>query len=91
MPKAHLTDITVRSLKPPPPGRNITYFDDQTPGFGIRVSYSGRKTWIVMRGKERARTRLGYYPDLSLAAARNRAKALLLEQRPWPTSISRTR
>ena len=37
---------------------------------------------IVMRGKERARTRLGYYPDLSLAAARNRAKALLLEQRP---------
>jgi integrase len=85
VPKAHLTDITVRSLKPPPPGRNITYFDDQTPGFGIRISYSGRKTWIVMRGKERGRTRLGYYPDLSLAAARNRAKALLLEQRPPPT------
>lgn len=85
MPKAHLTDITVRSLKPPADGKNVTYFDDQTPAFGIRVSYSGRKTWIVIRGKERSRTRLGYYPDLSLAAARNKAKALLLEQRPPPT------
>jgi hypothetical protein len=41
-----------------------------------------------MRGKERARTRLGYYPDLSLSAARTKAKALLLEQHPAPTMIS---
>ena len=75
----------VRGLRPPPRGQNLTYFDTQTPAFGIRVSYSGRKTWIVMRGKERARTRLGYYPDLSLSAARNKAKALLLEQHPAPT------
>jgi integrase len=75
----------VRSLRPPPPTQNVTYFDDQTPAFGIRVSYSGRKTWIVMRGRERGRTRLGYYPDLSLSAARTRAKALLLEQHPAPT------
>ena len=87
MPKTHLTDITVRSLRPPPRGQNVTYFDDLTPAFGIRVSYSGRKTWIVMRGKERGRTRLGYYPDLSLSAARSKAKALLLDQHPAPTMI----
>jgi hypothetical protein len=85
VPRAHFTDIMVRSLRPPPPGQNVTYFDDQTPAFGIRVSYSGRKTWIVMRGRERGRTRLGYYPDLSLSAARTKAKALLLEQHPAPT------
>jgi integrase len=87
VPKTHLTDIMVRSLRPPAHGQNVTYFDDQTPAFGIRVSYSGRKTWIVMRGKERGRTRLGYYPDLSLSAARTKARALLLEQHPAPTMI----
>jgi integrase len=87
VPKTHFTDIMVRSLRPPAHGQNVTYFDDQTPAFGIRVSYSGRKTWIVMRGKERGRTRLGYYPDLSLSAARTKARALLLEQHPAPTMI----
>lgn len=57
----------------------ITYFDDTTPAFGIRVSFSGRKTWIVMRGKRRIRTRLGSYPDLSLSDARKKAKTLLSE------------
>jgi integrase len=85
VPKAHLTDITVRSLKAPPHGQNVTYFDDQLPAFGIRVSYSGRKTWVVMRGKARARTRIGYYPDLPLAAARSKARLLLLEQHAPPT------
>lgn len=78
MPKVHLTDITVRALKAPDTG-TITYFDDTTPAFGIRVSFSGRKTWLVMRGKKRIRTRLGSYPDLPLSEARKKAKTLLSE------------
>jgi integrase len=78
LPKLHLTDISVRALKAPDTG-TITYFDDTTPAFGIRVSCSGRKTWLVMRGKRRIRTRLGSYPDLPLSDARKKAKTLLSE------------
>ncbi|MGA3190825.1 MAG: Arm DNA-binding domain-containing protein, partial [Bryobacteraceae bacterium] len=64
MPKLHMTDIVVSRLKEPG-----TYFDATTPAFGIRV-LKNRKTWIVIRGKERLRTRIGHYPALSLADAR---------------------
>ena len=57
MPKVHLTDLSVRALKAPENG-TVTYFDDVTPAFGVRVSYGGKKTWIVIRGKRRSRTRL---------------------------------
>lgn len=73
MPTAHLTDIVVQRLKEPG-----TYFDDTTPAFGIRVG-KNRKTWIVMRGKERIRTRVGHYPAMSLADARKEARKLLTE------------
>ncbi len=76
MPRLHFTDISVRALKAPEEG-TVTYFDDTTPAFGIRVSVSGRKTWLVMRGKRRSRTRLGNYPDLPLSDARKKAKKLL--------------
>ena len=46
MPTARLTDLTVRSL---PAG---THFDETTPAIGIRVG-EHRRTWIVMRGRER--------------------------------------
>jgi hypothetical protein len=68
---AHLTDITVRALKTPG-----SYFDEIMPAFGIRVG-KHRKTWIVVRGPERIRTRIGHYPALSLADARKQALVLL--------------
>lgn len=71
MPVAHLTDIVVSRLKEPG-----TYFDKNTPAFGIRVGKK-RKTWIVIRGRERSRTRIGCYPVLSLAEARKKALVLL--------------
>ena len=46
----HLTDLAVSRLKTPG-----TYYDDTTPAFGIRVG-KHRKTWFVIRGKERLRT-----------------------------------
>ena len=76
MPKVHLTDLSVRALKAPATG-TVTYFDDATPAFGMRVSYGGKKTWIVIRGKQRSRTRLGTYPNLPLSDARKKAKKLL--------------
>ena len=36
------------------------------------MSYGGKKTWIVIRGKRRSRTRLGSYPDLPLTDARKK-------------------
>jgi integrase len=82
MPVAHLTDIVVSRLKSPG-----TYFDETTPAFGVRVGKS-RKTWIVMRGIERQRVRIGHYPALSLADARKEAKKLLTEE---PTRHSNMR
>jgi len=78
VPKLRLTDITVRSIKPPQSG-SLTYWDTQTRAFGCRISYGGRKSWIVMRGKTRARTIIGHYPEVSLADARTEAKKLLTQ------------
>jgi hypothetical protein len=47
MPTIKLTQPAVERLKPPTSGR-VEYFDSQLPGFGLRVSETGRKTWIVM-------------------------------------------
>jgi integrase len=65
-----LTDLIVKSL---PIGK---HFDSTTPAFGIRVG-KNRRTWIVMKGKERQLIRLGHYPALSLAEARTKGKQLL--------------
>jgi integrase len=73
MPIAHLTDVVVLRLTNPG-----TYFDKSTPAFGLRVG-KNRKTWIVIRGRERVRTTVGHYPALSLADARKEAKKLLTE------------
>jgi len=75
------TDLTIRNLKAG------SYFDEKTPAFGIRVG-KNRKTWIVMRGRERIRTRIGHYPALPLAEARRKALVLLgtpLEQQSAST------
>lgn len=71
MSKIHLTDMKVKSLKPPTSGQK-DYFDERTSGFGIRVSYGGAKSWFVKYvhdGKQRRKT-LGQYPAISLADAR---------------------
>ncbi len=74
MPRLHMTDIVVSRLK-----ECGTYFDETTPAFGLRVG-KNRKTWFVMRGRERLRTNIGQYPSTSLADARKEARKLLTEQ-----------
>ena len=78
--KTHLTDVVVSRLRPG------MYYDETLPAFGIRVG-KNRKTWIVMRGVERIRTRIGHYPALSLKDAREAARKLLTEA---PTPKSKT-
>lgn len=68
-----LTDLQIRKLKAPVKGQR-THFDDALPGFGLRVSQGGRKSFVVMFGKRRQLVTLGRYPDLSLAEARREAK-----------------
>lgn len=74
-----LTDITLRSLPLPEKGQK-TYPDDILPGFGVRVSQGGTKTFVVMHGPTRERITIGRYPVLSLADARAEAKRVLAEK-----------
>jgi integrase len=47
MPTIKLTQPAVERLKPPRSGR-VEYWDSQLPGFGLRISATGRKSWVVM-------------------------------------------
>jgi integrase len=81
-----LTDLQIKRLKAPEK-RQKTYYDSALPGFGVRVSQGGTKTFVVLYGKDRRRRSLGRYPDLSLSEARQLAKQaqvdiILDEQNP---------
>ena len=78
MPQATLTDLSLRSLKPPPNGQ-ITYWDKSLSGFGVRVSRGGTKSFVVLSGAHRRWTTIGRYPVLKLSEARTAAKQLLAE------------
>jgi integrase len=78
MPQAKLTDRELKNLKPPATGQEETW-DLLTPGFGVRVSYGGRKAFQVLtrvNGKLQRFT-LGSYPKLSLADARDQAERII--------------
>src|SRR5690242_15834371 len=80
MPDDRLTALFVDGVKAPERGQR-TYFDHRVPGFGLRVSQGGRKTWVLVyrhQGRLRWYT-IGTYPILSLADARNLAKSRLSE------------
>ena len=69
-----LTDITIRGLKAPEHGQR-DYWDDNLPGFALRVSQGGTKTFILLQnGNRRA---LGRFPQMSLAQAREDARKRL--------------
>jgi len=68
-----LTDLQIRKLKAPDKGQK-TYFDEALPGFGVRVSQGGTKSFVVMHGKARRLRTIGRYPDMALAEARIEAK-----------------
>ena len=73
-----LTDITIRSLKAPDQGA-IIIRDDLIPGFGIRVSEGGTKSFVLTHGPRRERETLGRVGVVSLQEARTEAKRRLAE------------
>jgi hypothetical protein len=74
----NLTDLSIRSLKSPEHGQK-TYHDDTLPGFGVRVSQGGTKSFVLMYGRQRQMTTIGRYPIISLSEARGAAKRILAE------------
>ena len=75
MPRQTLTARYVEAIKPPASSRT-EHWDASTPGFGLRVSALGRKSWVLMYRHEGRLRRLtiGTYPALPLGEARERAR-----------------
>jgi integrase len=71
-----LTDRMISGLTPPASGQQF-HADRSVPGFGVRVSQGGTKTFVLSVGTERRRITIGRYPIVSLAQAREMAKTLL--------------
>ena len=79
--RERLTDKLLKGLKPPATGQ-IDIWDKITPGFGIRVSMGGRKSFIVgtrINGKYRRITLSPPYDGLTLADARKKAQQVLAD------------
>ena len=78
MPKMKMTARSVAAIKPPITGQ-IDYFDASLPGFGLRVSYGGRKAWILLyrHNRRKRRITIGPYPIIPLVEAREQAKTML--------------
>ncbi len=78
MTQAPLTDVALRKLPPPASGSKEVW-DGRVPGFGVRISAGGTKSFILLyraNGKPRRLT-LGRYPLLTLSEARKAAKEAL--------------
>lgn len=75
-----LTARTLSSLTPPAQGR-LEVWDEDLPGFGLRVTASGRITATVLyrRAGRLRRATLGTLPPLSLADARELARKALVD------------
>ena len=65
-----ITDIIVRKA-------TKTVWDSAVPGFCLRVTPNGAKTFYLIQGKQRERTRLGRVGIVTLAQAREKAKAII--------------
>ena len=76
MPRAHLTEITIRNLPIPEEGQK-DHWDTSLPSFGIRCSQGGSRTFILM--KDNHRIVIGRYPIISLQQARAEARRRLAE------------
>src|SRR5690348_702875 len=71
--------FTARSLPRVPLSGQIDYWDPSLPGFGMRVSARGTRTWMVMyryNGVKR-RMKIGNHPLKNLAEARDEARDAL--------------
>ncbi len=73
MPKKALSDLAIKRMKPPAKGQ-VDMFDMGYPGFALRLSYGGAKSWVYFyrMGDRQRRLTLGHYPSTSLSEAREK-------------------
>ena len=72
---ARISDRLVKALEAPKNGNKITY-DDRTYGFGVRITATGNRAFILnyhFKGRER-RITIGQYPTWTVLAARKQAE-----------------
>jgi integrase len=94
MPRIKLTQLACDRLKPPTDVQNITYWDLQLPGFGLRVSARGRKTWIAMYrvNRHEIMETLGTMAVMpNVAQARDAARASMLQARQGINPVEQRR
>lgn len=73
-----ITDAMVQKVKPAPQGRRVEYWDAVIPGFGLRVTDAGGKSFFLRTRFGAEQLRMSWpYPATSLEAARAAAKAAL--------------
>ena len=75
-----LNEQVIRALETPEKAHRIWY-DNEIPGFGVRVTRAGTRAFILnyrVEGRERRMT-IGTWPSWTATAARNRAKELRRE------------
>lgn len=73
-----LTDSKLQSIKPPAKGQQ-EHADHKVTGLRLRVGAGGAKTWILRRrvGGKVINRKLGVYPALKLAKAREAAEGMI--------------
>ena len=79
-----LTDAIARGLPLPAPVQDKTFFDNDCPGFGVRVRASGKRVWVVQydaAGGITRRITLGPIEALPLGKARKIARDIFAQTR----------
>src|SRR6516162_939156 len=78
MAKRNLADRTLKALKPAASGKHYDVMDSVVPGFGVRISDTGRRTFILVKrfpgSANPTRLALGEFGALSLEKARTKAR-----------------
>src|SRR6476620_846292 len=80
MPRARLTKSAIDAL--PTPSRELVYWDETLPGFGVKVTPAGRKVFIVLyrtggAGSSLRKYTIGPHGRVTLHMARNEAQKVL--------------
>lgn len=86
MPRRMLTERAVKALQPAPQGRRYEIMDAAVPGFGVRVTDRGRRSYFLLTrypgSPNPTRRSLGEVGAIELALARQKA-------RDWLTTIQK--
>ena len=80
MPKAVLTELTIRHLEAPVRGQRIFLDKNGPTGFGVRVTEHAARSYVLTYGADRKRVKLGDVGIVKLAEARAKAKDILAKQ-----------